>query len=165
MTIANPFSFTSALVAALSFGSAISAAQELGWDGYYDSAYGCRLDYPRALFSAQSSEPGQPKRFSASQDDIYFRILGVENNSSWTPEDIKEKYLNANMPGDVTYQRTKDGFLVLSGYRDGNIFYTKVALSDDRRIACILDITYPRSLKQQFDGVVTRMSRSFVVDR
>jgi hypothetical protein len=165
MTIANQFSFTCALVGALGFCSAISAAQELDWDDYRDSAYGCRLDYPRALFSADPPEPGEPQRFSASDDDIYFRVLGVENSSSWTPEDIKEKYLNANMPGDVTYQRTKDDFLVLSGYRDGNIFYTKVAVSDNRRIACILDITYPPSLKQQFDGIVTRMSRSFVVNR
>jgi len=164
MTIANPFSLTCALIAALGFGSAISAAQELGWDDYYDSAYGCRLDYPGALFSEDPPEPGKPQRFSAS-DDIYFRVLGVENISSWTLEDIKEKYLNANMPGDVTYQRTKDEFLVLSGYRDGNIFYTKVAVSDDRRIACILDITYPRALKQRFDGIVTRMSRSFVASR
>ena len=67
------------------------------------------------------------------------------------------------MPGDITYERTKNEFLALSGYRDGGIFYTKVAVSDDQRTACILDITYPRSLKQQFDGIVTRMSRSFKV--
>jgi hypothetical protein len=69
------------------------------------------------------------------------------------------------MPGDITYQRTKGTFLVLSGYREGNIFYTKVAVSDDRSIACILDITYPQSLKRQFDRIVTRMSRSFTVSR
>jgi hypothetical protein len=69
------------------------------------------------------------------------------------------------MPGDITYNRTKSSFLVLSGYRGRDIFYTKVAVSPDRRVACILDITYPRSLKRQFDGIVTRMSRSFHVDR
>jgi hypothetical protein len=165
MKIVNSFGCAFALIAALGCGPAISAAQEVGWDDYYDSAYGCRLDYPGALFSAESSEPGKPKRFSASQEDIYFRVLGMENVSSWTPQNIKEEYLNANMPGDVTYQRTKDEFLVLSGYRGSNIFYTKVAVSEDRRIVCILDITYPRSLKKRFDGIVTRMSHSFEVSR
>jgi hypothetical protein len=67
------------------------------------------------------------------------------------------------MPGSVVYERTKERFLVLSGYRNGNIFYTKVVVSNDRRVACILDITYPRAMKEQFDRIVTRMSRSFSV--
>jgi hypothetical protein len=142
-----------------------SKAQDLDWGAYRDEKHGCQLDYPQALFAPDPDEPGEPQRFSGNDESIYFRVMGAENASKWTPEDIKDKYLRANMPGDVTYQRTKDEFLVLSGYRDDAIFYTKVAVSDDRRTACILDITYPRSAKEDFDGIVTRMSRSFKVVR
>jgi hypothetical protein len=140
------------------------AAQDLDWTMYRDP-HGCRLDYPRTLFSPDPQQANKPQRFSSSEQDIYFRVMGAENTAGWTPADIRRKYLTAEMPGDITYQRTKGTFLVLSGYREGNIFYTKVAVSDDRSIACILDITYPQSLKRQFDRIVTRMSRSFTVSR
>lgn len=165
MTSSARISVACALYAALSFLSSVAAAQDLDWGVHHDLVHGCRLDYPRALFSADPQEPDKPQRFSAADESIYFRVMGAENTSSWTPADIKEKYLKADMPGDVIYERTKDEFLVLSGYRDGSIFYTKVVVSDDRHTVCILDITYPRSLKKRFDGIVTRMSHSFVVSR
>ena len=140
-------------------------AQELDWGIYKDAEHGCRLDYPRALFSSDPEVEGEPRRFSSDNESIYFRVMGAENDARWTPADIRQKYLRADMPGDVTYQHTKNEFLVLSGYRDESIFYTKVTVSDDHHIACILDITYPRSRKKEFDPIVTRMSRSFQVAR
>lgn len=161
MAVPARFSFAYVLVAALGFLPALAAAQEMDWGVYRDRDHGCRLDFPRALFSPDPEEPGQPQRFSSTDENTYFRVMGAENRAGWTPEDIKEKYLSADMPGDITYERTRGEFLVLSGYREGKIFYTKVAVSNDGRTACILDITYPRPLKRRFDGIVTRMSRSF----
>jgi len=139
-------------------------SRDLEWKVYWDEARGCRLEYPAALFSQDTREQGKPHKFSSADQSIYFRVMGAENTSNWTPQDIREKYLQADMPGNITYERTRGRFLVLSGYRGGNIFYTKVTVSGDQHTACILDITYPRSLKKQFDGIVTRMSRSFHVD-
>jgi hypothetical protein len=138
-------------------------AQELAWRVYNDAEHGCELDYPGAIFSPDAVRLNEPRRFSSSNENIYFRVLGTENAAGWTPAEIRRKYLGSSMPGRITYERTKNEFLVLSGYRDGNIFYTKVVVSDDRQVACILDITYPRAMKDSFDGIVTRMSRSFSV--
>jgi hypothetical protein len=157
--------FSCAAVASAAVLTGPSVAQDLDWNVYWDEEHGCRLDYPQALFVMDPEQPGEPQRFSGSEESIYFRVMGAKNTSKWTPEEIKDKYLRANMPGDITYQRTREEFLVLSGYRDDSIFYTKVAVSDDQRIACILDITYPRSAKEDFDSIVTRMSRSFRVVR
>jgi hypothetical protein len=140
------------------------SAQELAWRVYDDPEHGCELDYPGAIFTADTVKPDEPRRFSSSDDNIYFKVLGTENTAGWTPAEIRRKYLGSSMPGDVVYERTKNEFLVLSGYRNGSIFYTKVAVSDDRRVACILDITYPRAMKERFDEIVTRMSRSFSVE-
>jgi hypothetical protein len=153
-----------ALAGALTLSPEVTA-QDLDWGVYEDEEHGCRLDYPRALFSADPEEPGEPQQFSGRDESTYFRVMGAENSSKWTPAEIKEKYLRADMPGDITYERTKEEFLVLSGYREEAIFYTKVAISDDHHTACILDITYPRSRKREFDGIVTRMSHSFEVAR
>jgi hypothetical protein len=160
------FGLFAAALAGVTFLVAFPAsAQELAWRVYDDAAHGCELDYPGAIFAADTVKPDEPRRFSSSDENIYFRVLGTENTAGWTPAEIKRKYLGSNMPGDIVYERTKNEFLVLSGYRDGNIFYTKVVVSGDRRVACILDITYPRAMKQRFDEIVTRMSRSFSVAR
>jgi hypothetical protein len=143
--------------------AAAASAQALDWRVFEEGEHGCRLDYPGAIFSSDDPEPGAPRRFSGSAENVYFRVLGTENTANWSPAEIRQRYLGASMPGRVVYERTKERFLVLSGYRNGNIFYTKVVVSNDRRVACILDITYPRAMKEQFDRIVTRMSRSFSV--
>ena len=137
-----------------------SLAGSLKWTVYEDDQFGCVLDYPAGLFHAEVPNPDEPRRFSSPDTDVYFRIKGVENASGWSPQAIREKYLSADMPGDVTYDRTKSDFVVLSGYRGQSIFYTKVAVSTDRHSACIFEITYPREQKKAFDKIVTRMSRS-----
>jgi serine/threonine-protein kinase len=136
-------------------------AQSEGWSVYYDHQYGCQLEYPSFVFAADQREPDDPHSFSGPNHETYFRILGVDNPSGRTPADIKAEYVRSNIPGEITYERTKREFLVLSGYRGDSIFYTKVSLSKDGKIACILEITYPRNDKTKFDTIVTRMSRSF----
>lgn len=155
--------FKHALMMAAVICSPQPAAADLGWVVYRDSTHGCRVDFPSALFSADALAPDRPQRFSGANQDVYFRIMGVENNPAWTPSDIRRKYLNLNMPGAVVYQRTKDNFVVLAGYRERNSFYTKVAVSDDRRTACILDVNYPLLHTKNFDGIVMRMARSFAI--
>jgi hypothetical protein len=148
----------------LVFCPAAAGAQDLDWAVYNDDVYGCNLDYPRAVFLPDPEEQGEPRRFSSDEEEVYFRVMGAKNTAGWTPREIRRRYLQAEMPGDITYERTKPEFLVLSGYRDGSIFYTKVVVSEDHSIACIFDITYPRPQKRRFDPIVTRMSHSFTVE-
>lgn len=135
-------------------------AQTLSWSAHWDDD-GCRLEYPSSVFAAREPEPEGPHHFSGPNEGTNFRVLGVDNTSRRTPADIKAEYLRSNIPGEITYERTKREFLVLSGYRGESIFYTKVSVSKDGKMACVLEITYPREDKRKFDGIVTRMSRSF----
>ncbi len=131
------------------------------WSSYVDDAFNCQLEYPVSVFKQIRDEEEGPVRFAGPEPEIYFRVMGAENPSRWTVGDIKTKYLSHDIPDEITYERIKGQFLVLSGYRGEGIFYTKVSLSEDGRIACILEIAYPRQDKIRFDRIVTRMSRSF----
>src|SRR5688572_12008557 len=106
MMPASRYFWALALAGAFSL-SPMALAQDLDWGIYRDSEHGCRLEYPRALFSLDPQEPGEPRRFSGEDNSTYFRIMGAENTSKWTPADIKMKYLRSDMPGDITYERTK----------------------------------------------------------
>lgn len=144
------------------------AAPALGaenWTMYRDSVHDCQLQYSTVHFTQDPWDAEEEfQRFSGPNAQTYFRVMGVRNEDNLSPAGIRGKYLEANVPGDIVYERTRADFLVLSGYRGDSIFYTKVAVSDDRRTLCILEITYPRKAKQAFDAIVTRMSRSFVVE-
>ena len=137
-----------------------AAAQSEDWAVYRDSD--CRVDYASARFTQDPLDDEETQRFSGPDSATYFRVKGVDNEEHLTPNGIKAKYLEEKVPGDIVYQRLKSDFLVLSGYRGDSIFYTKVAVSADKRTICILEITYPRKAKRDFDDVVTRMSRSLV---
>jgi hypothetical protein len=134
------------------------------WQVYRDTIYECRLQYPSSVFVQDPLDVAQEgQRFSGTDETIYFRVLGFKNSTELSAAQIKAKYFAASVPGDVVYERTKTEFVVLSGYRDDSIFYVKVSLSPDKRTACVLEIVYPRKSKNAFDGIVTRMSRSFAV--
>jgi hypothetical protein len=149
-----------AIIFVTSFLGAESRAADLQWKIYKDAAFDCVLDYPAGLFSPRAVPSGKPRLFSNRRGDVFFRVQGLENPDHWSPETIRQKYLSADIPGDVTYDRTRPDFVVLSGHRGANIFYTKVAVTADRTSACILEITYPHEQKEALDRIVTRMSRS-----
>lgn len=132
------------------------------WAVYQDSVDGCLIDYPTNVFSQDALDVAKDfQRFSGPGEDTFFRVMGVDNEDNLGPEEIRTTYLKENAPGDVVYDRTKDDFLVLSGYRGDSIFYTRIAMSSDKRKLCIVEIAYPRAQKRAFDPIVTRMSRSF----
>ncbi|MFL5260245.1 MAG: hypothetical protein ACJ8AS_10855 [Hyphomicrobiales bacterium] len=143
-----------------SIGAPLSAEQS--WDHYRDTVHGCSLEYPASVFRREPLDVSQDaQRFSSADQSTSFRVLGFQNEKELTSADIKAKYFAASVPGSVVYDQRKSNFWVASGFRGPNIFYMKVALSPDRRTACVLEIVYPRSKKTAFDHIVTRMSRSF----
>ena len=150
--------FATLIVASL-LGSGVLAA-DLRWAVYRDAGFGCVLDYPAGIFDPRPVPPGKPRLFSSRRGDVYFRIQGLENPDHWSPHKIRERYVSADIPGDLTYERTRSDFVVLSGHRGTNIFYSKIAVSSDRNSACALEITYPQGQKSVWDRIVTRMSRS-----
>lgn len=140
---------------------ASTAAHAESWTHYKSDVHHCSLDYASNLFALGALDSENVQQFSGSDKNTYFRITGISNDEKLTPAEIRAEYVKEKGKADLVYERTKTDFLVLSGYRGNNIFYTKIALSPDNENICILHISYPRKAKRAFDAVVTRMSRSF----
>lgn len=121
----------------------------------------CLLDYDGNTFVPGQMDTENYRHFVGPTKETYFRVTGLANNENMTPGKIRKSYLEKRGRQDLVYDRTKGRYLVLSGYRGQVIFYTKISLSADNHTICVLDIFYPRGLKQAFDSQVTRMSRSF----
>jgi serine/threonine-protein kinase len=132
------------------------------WAKYQEDK--CRLKYPISLFNQGGIDAENFQLFSGPDKDTYFRTIGLRNEEQLTPGEIRAEYIKEKGTTDLVYERTKRNFLVLSGYRGQNIFYTKIALSPDNQTICVLHISYPREAKRSFDAIVTRMSRSFTAE-
>ena len=134
------------------------------WAVYRDDTQKCRLMYASNVFARGGIDAENFQRFSGPNRDTYFRTMGLPNEEQLTPSEIRAEYIKKKGTTDLVYERTKRDFLVLSGYRGQNIFYTKIALSPDNETVCVLHISYPRKAKRAFDEIVTRMSRSFAAE-
>ena len=128
---------------------------------FQKDGHACTLDYDRAIFMAGANNKDNYQRFSGPNPDTYFRVTALANEENMTPEKIRNGYLEKRGKKDLVYDRMKSGFVVLSGYRGRNIFYTKISISPNNKTVCVLDIFYPPELKRAFDSQVTRMSLSF----
>ena len=131
------------------------------WAVYQDDTGKCRLNYADNIFAPGEIDAEDYQRFSGPNKNTYFRVTGLPNEEQLSPSEIRSEYIKTKGKSDLVYERTKRDFLVLSGFRDEKIFYTKIALSPNNKNVCVLHIVYPRKAKRAFDPIVTRMSRSF----
>ena len=146
--------FRSCLVT-VAFGGALSAAAAEEWLRYQDPRFGISTLYPADLLSdrfmtetgATFSGAGGSLEISAAQRDVH---------------SIPElRGLMAETPGydDVTYSPEGRNWLVVSGFRDGDIFYEKYFVRDG--IVEGFALEYPSSARGTFDPVVETIEDSF----
>lgn len=149
--------------AILSAGAAAAQAQTsaAGWAVYRD-AQGTSVEYPRDVFSVVQ-EPGEqePGRvFSTEDGRARFHVYSLPNPKALSPG----AFMRANFPAQrsaLTYDRVSRDFFALSTRRDGTIVYLRCNFSSGRagNLHCV-DIRYPVNEKRDWDGIVTRISRS-----
>jgi hypothetical protein len=130
------------------------------WQPYEDDSRLCRLEYPSSLFQRESIDDDDFLNFSTREGEASFRVKSIYNKENLTPEEIKAEFVRKTN-SILIYDRENENFLVLSGFHGDNIFYSKIALSEDRKQLCILHISYSSAMKRAFNDIVPRMSRSF----
>jgi hypothetical protein len=117
------------------------------WQAYQDDSQLCRLEYPSSLFSRGTVDDDEFLNFSTREGEASFRIKSVPNQENLTPEEIKAEFVRKTN-SVLVYDRENDNFLVLAGFHGESLFYSKIALSEDRKQLCILHISYPSAMKR-----------------
>ena len=70
-----------------------------------------------------------------------------------------EKQAIARQPGEIiTYERNERSWLVVSGYRHGEIFYRRANLACGTTRWHLIELRYPRADKRHMDAIVTAIS-------
>jgi len=155
----------SALLAATS-GAAVRAEPPVGgrseWRIYSVPEFGTSVEYPAGIFDVVDgkAEKGTGQQFSSADGRALLTIYSQANQSGETPLTYLENHLRVDRSA-LSYQRLTRSFFAISASHQGLIFYSRCNFSHGTQAAVhCFDLVYPRAQKHDWDGVVTRISRS-----
>jgi hypothetical protein len=125
---------------------------------YANTKYGYVIAWPKKYLKAEDeADDGGGKMFTSSDDKASMACWAYFNNVT-TP--LQKGYQEAQKePGiQVTYKHMGPDFFVVSGIRDGKIFYRKTVKGKTAQAS--FELTYDPALKQAFDPVVGDLAKS-----
>ena len=128
------------------------------WAKWRDATAGAAVEYPTDLFAPEAGSDAGSVTFSASSIDATMEVQTLRNADGLDASGLRSMVLQ---PGELaSYRSTVPGGFVASGIHGDSIFYRKALLSADGSTITLLDLTYPAELKQPFDKIVGRISRT-----
>jgi hypothetical protein len=137
-----------------------SAATQERWTTYANPRFGTTISYPADLFPQRDPPPenGDGQAFRSRDGRARLAVWGGYNVSSDTPESYLQSIVK---PENVTYRRVTANYFVVSGLRDGDIYYQRCnfAAKPDDIIHCFV-ATYPTADKAAMDAIIPRLSQS-----
>lgn len=135
---------------------------------YGNARFGYEVSYPPDLLIPQGeAENGDGQCFLSREGDVELCVWGSHNAMDETIQSNFQKDIQEKTPGhpdkSVTFKQIKGSTYVVSGYLGDKIFYQKTIHipQDDIFTTCYL--IYPADKKQEFDSVVTSISKSFQI--
>jgi hypothetical protein len=150
------------ILAALVTAASTLAASADNWRTYQNDRYGTTIDYPD-FFTAGPPPANDDGLSFKSADGAAFSVFASFNAADYDLagyQDFIVKNLEAGAA--VTYQAHGDNWFVISGTKgSGDIFYERHLLSHGKELTEGFVISYPARLKQKYDPIAARMSKSF----
>jgi hypothetical protein len=132
------------------------------WATYTNPRFGTTADYPAGLFTVLDPPPenGDGQGFRTPDGRAHLSIYGAWNVEGDTPQTYVANYVDL-AGASVTYKQVTDRFYVISGTREGKIFYDRCNFSvGPQGIIDCLTISYPEQEKSEWSPIVSRLSRS-----
>jgi hypothetical protein len=131
------------------------------WLTYQNDRYGTTIDYPN-IFKAQPPPDNDDGQAFKSADGADFSVFASYNTLDFDVASFQDFIVKDLDPGAVvTFRAHGDNWFVISGTSGNNIFYERHLLSHGAQMTEGFVMTYPAQLKQIYDPVVARMSKSF----
>jgi hypothetical protein len=129
---------------------------------YLNNRYGFTLSYPTARFRPQEplSEDG---RVWVSHDGNARLLVGaLPNADGMKLQDYRKFVMERSYPGaSIAYAPVRETWFVLSGTRDGTMFYERVTFTCGGRLINSWAMLYPEGERRIYDRIVERVARSY----
>lgn len=156
---------TKRLLALLTFCVCAAAAHSQGydWERYENERYGFTLSFPADVFELDRAARQDDGLSFVSRDGEAKLLVGAfQNEDGYTPQSYQRYVANKSYPGtDVDYAPRGQSWFVLSGERDGSMYYEKVMFSCGGEVINSFAMVYPAEERGLYDPIVERMENSF----
>jgi len=133
------------------------------WTTYRNARHGYAIAYPTAAFPGEPANENEDGRLLVSADGQARLLVGAfQNPDATTLADYRALLLEQNYAGAVLdYAPVRDKWFVLSGTRDGTMFYERVSFSCGGKLINSWALLYPAAERKRWDGVVERIARAY----
>jgi hypothetical protein len=151
-----------ALIAGIS-ASAKSRDYDLGWSKYRNERFGLSLTYPAKIFRLErAAETGDGQLFISKDGQARLLVGALENSDHHSPATYQQFIARRSYPGfDIDYAPVGRRWSVLSGERDGTIFYEKVIFSCGGGVINSFAMMYPTAQRELYDAIVEHIEDTF----
>lgn len=128
---------------------------------YVNARFGQSCTFPDEIFDNPMPEPenGDGRQW-LSGDGASLTCSGIYNVDNDTPQGFVDAEKASTEPGyKVTYGKTGKNWAVLSGIKDGKVFYERRLFGKDDVIRTVW-IEYPAALKAKYDPLADAIAKS-----
>ncbi|TPI22933.1 hypothetical protein [Mesorhizobium sp. B4-1-1] len=151
----------SSLAAILSLSTIMTTAATAKPFTYVNARFGQSCTFPDEIFDKPMPEPenGDGQQW-LSADGASLTCSGIYNVDNDTPQGFVVQEKASTGPGyKITYSKTGKNWALLSGTKDGRIFYERRLFGKDDVIRTVW-IEYPAALKAKYDPLVGAVANS-----
>jgi hypothetical protein len=148
-------------IAALSQAPTLRIAIADDWRTYHNDRYGTTIDYPSLFKPGPPPEADDGLKFT-SPDGAEFSVFASYNALGFDLAGLQD-FIKENLAAGavISYRAKGDDWFVISGTQGGDrIFYERHLLSHGDEMTEGFVMSYPANLKQKYDPIVARMSKS-----
>mgnify|MGYP003461218206 CR=1 FL=1 len=151
-----------AIVVLLS-GPAVAAPKFDEWATLKNARHGFAIAYPTAVFEQKTAPTSEDGRVLVSKDGKAKLLVGAFDNAEQNSlEDYRQFLLNEQYSGaEVDYAPVRQRWFVLSGTRNGEIFYQRVSFTCGGKLINSWAMLYPEAERKTYDRVVEAVARTY----
>ena len=134
------------------------------WATVKNERHGFAIAYPIEVFEQKEAPTTDEGRVLMSKDGKAKLLVGAfENADNNSLEEYRQFLLTDQYAGaDIDYQPVKNRWFVLSGTRNGEIFYQRVSFTCGGKLINSWAMLYPEAERKLYDRVVTAIARTYL---
>ena len=138
-------------------------AQKEGWTGYHNARFGFSLSYPSHIFQVErTTESGDGQLFVSRDGSARLLVGAFANTDRHSPRSYQDLIAHDTYAGfTVDYAPTGPRWSVLSGAREGTMFYEKAIFSCQGKLINSFAMTYPVAERKLYDAIVEQIEDTF----
>ena len=139
------------------------AQEQGGLSVYRNERHGFSLSYPAGTFAPQPLPADAEGRVFVSRDGQARLLAGaLANSEGGNFRDYRALVLQQSYPGAaIDYAPVGGTWFVLSGIRDGMMFYERVTFTCGGRLINSWAMLYPAAEHRLYDRIVEQVARSY----